>query len=258
MKFGIFLEIIWFYNIWVYNIWRQHGCDVVECMPLLFRKAKRCQDHFGFGKSLYSFVKILVKQFFIWQILCKTYGYQFFCRRESPKYTRQKLNEDNVATNFNRLTGLILCFKHIWFTWAVWRSNEISYLLRECIFKYGGSTSDYLNLSSLAVPCAAPPKILSSPVSPKNLKMPHPMERSWIYILYSDPANRVAAQQVNLNKFMSERLIKGTMNNMVSASSSRPLNRFPKSAEVEEMAKSLVIAYLCLRDDNTGHASIID
>lgn len=77
------------------------------------------------------------------------------------------------------------------------------------------------------------------------------------YILYSDPAIRDAALQGNLNKSMRERLIRGTMNNMVSASSSPPFNRFPKSTEIEEMAKSLIIAYPCLRDDETGHVSII-
>lgn len=74
-------------------------------------------------------------------------------------------------------------------------------------------------------------------------------------MLYSDPAIQNAASRGSFSKLEKERLIRGTMSNMVSASSAPPFNRFPKSSEIEEMAKSLVVVYPFLRDAETGHVS---
>ena len=43
---------------------------------------------------------------------------------------------------------------------------------------------------------------------------------------------------------------------MTSAASHHPFNRLPTTSELEEMAKSVVISYPCLRDAETGHVSI--
>ena len=74
-------------------------------------------------------------------------------------------------------------------------------------------------------------------------------------MLYSDPAVQTAASRGSFSKLEKERLIRGTMSNMVSASSAPPFNRFPKSGEIEGMAKSLVVLYILLRDTETGHVS---
>ena len=42
---------------------------------------------------------------------------------------------------------------------------------------------------------------------------------------------------------------------MVSAASNPPFNRFPTQSEIEEMSKSLIITYPCLKDGETGHVS---
>ena len=45
------------------------------------------------------------------------------------------------------------------------------------------------------------------------------------------------------------------MHNMIASCAS--FNRLPYVSEIEEMAKSLVITYPCLRDAETGHVSIV-
>ena len=64
-------------------------------------------------------------------------------------------------------------------------------------------------------------------------------------------------QDWKLEKKMRERLVRGTTNNMVSVASAPPLNRFPTQTEIEEMSKSLVIAYPSLKDKETGHVSVL-
>ena len=77
------------------------------------------------------------------------------------------------------------------------------------------------------------------------------------YSFYSDPEIQAAIREGKMDKKTRERLIRGTINNMISASSIPPFNRFPTPTEVEEMSKSLVITYTCLKDEETGHVSNI-
>ena len=60
-----------------------------------------------------------------------------------------------------------------------------------------------------------------------------------------------------MSKEIRNRLVRGTIHNMVTVASSSPFDRFPTHSELEEMSKSLVIRYTCLRDSETGHVSII-
>ena len=105
-------------------------------------------------------------------------------------------------------------------------------------------------------PAFSLPEISSSPIGHGSIHKPQPTKAPQ-YVLYSDPAIQDAASNGELNKSMRERLIRGTINNMVSTSSSLPSSRFPKSTELEEMAKSLIVAYPCLRDAETDHVSVL-
>ena len=108
--------------------------------------------------------------------------------------------------------------------------------------------------SPLVVSNINPLNLTSSPNSLSNLERPL-ATKGPVYMLYSDPAIQNAASRGSFSKLEKERLTRGTMSNMVSASSAPPFNRFPKSGEIEEMAKSLVVLYPFLRDAETGHVS---
>jgi hypothetical protein len=76
------------------------------------------------------------------------------------------------------------------------------------------------------------------------------------YICYSDVEIETAINKHGkLEKKLRERLIRGTINNMVSAASSAPFNRFPERGELEAMARMLIRKYPCLNDEETGHVS---
>jgi hypothetical protein len=120
-------------------------------------------------------------------------------------------------------------------------------------------------------PVAKAPKTPSSPLAISSvepaLKVPTPHTASIpnllkpvevpSYMIYSDPALVDAARKGSFKKTEYERLIRGTISNMISASTVPPFNRYPTSAELEEMSKSLVILYPFLRDAETSHVSII-
>ena len=61
-----------------------------------------------------------------------------------------------------------------------------------------------------------------------------------------------AAKTGNVPNELCHRLIRGTIHCMCSLSLSPPYSRYPTSQELEEMAKSLVIEYPCLKDKITG------
>ena len=76
------------------------------------------------------------------------------------------------------------------------------------------------------------------------------------YTCYSDVEIETALnKQGKLEKKLRERLVCGTINNMVSAASSAPFNRFPEKEELEAMARMLIREYPCLNDEETGHVS---
>lgn len=76
-------------------------------------------------------------------------------------------------------------------------------------------------------------------------------------MMYSDPAIVDAAHKGHFKKPEYERLIRGTISNMISASTAPPFNRYPTSAELEQMSKSLIVRYPFLRDAETNHVCII-
>ncbi|XP_028416856.1 uncharacterized protein LOC114541067 [Dendronephthya gigantea] len=94
------------------------------------------------------------------------------------------------------------------------------------------------------------PKDIQSHIKPLVVNAP-------TYTFYSDLHIQAAVREGKMDKKIRERLIRGTINNMVSASSVPPFNRFPTSIEISEMAKSLIIAYPCLKDEETGHCMVL-
>jgi hypothetical protein len=89
------------------------------------------------------------------------------------------------------------------------------------------------------------PSVLIEPVS---MKRP-------AYTIYSDADVLCSSKNGAMSSDIRNRLVRGTIHNMVSAASSPPFNRFPTQSEIEEMSKSLTITYPCLRDGETGHVS---
>ena len=58
-----------------------------------------------------------------------------------------------------------------------------------------------------------------------------------------------------MSKELRHRLIRCTMSNMVAAAFLPPFNRRPYNNEILEMAKSLLLKYPCLKDDNDSPVS---
>jgi hypothetical protein len=75
------------------------------------------------------------------------------------------------------------------------------------------------------------------------------------YTIYSDADVHCSSKNGAMSSDIRNRLVRGTIHNMVSAASSPPFNRFPTQSEIEEMSKSLIITYPCLKDGETGHVS---
>lgn len=85
-----------------------------------------------------------------------------------------------------------------------------------------------------------------------SVKLKHPE-----YSIYVDPEIRTAADSGKMSSELKCRLVRATIHNMISAAASPPFSRYPLTAELEEMAKSLIMIYPCLKDPETGHVSII-
>ena len=76
------------------------------------------------------------------------------------------------------------------------------------------------------------------------------------YTCYSDVEIQIAIkEQGKLEKKLRERPVRAIINNMVSAASSAPFNRFPEKEELKDMARMLIRVYPCLNDEETGHVS---
>ena len=73
--------------------------------------------------------------------------------------------------------------------------------------------------------------------------------------MYQDEVISNAAKLGKIPVELYHRLIRGTVHCMNAISSAPPFNRYPTSAELQEMAKSLVIEYPCINDKETGHVS---
>ncbi len=56
---------------------------------------------------------------------------------------------------------------------------------------------------------------------------------------------------------LRQRLVRATISNMMATAYGPPFNRLPSNQEMNEMAKSLVITYSCLKDNDTGHVSTL-
>ena len=72
------------------------------------------------------------------------------------------------------------------------------------------------------------------------------------YILYQDEEIVSVANAGKLSMELYHRLIRGTIHCMNAISSAPPFQRYPTSAELEEMAKSLIVEYPHLKDEETG------
>ena len=77
-----------------------------------------------------------------------------------------------------------------------------------------------------------------------------------VYAIYTDADVQASEKNGKMSSDIRNRLVRGTIHSMVSTASNPPFNRFPTQSELEEMSKSLVIKYTCLRDNDTGHVSI--
>ena len=73
------------------------------------------------------------------------------------------------------------------------------------------------------------------------------------YTIYTDAEIISGSKAGSISTEVRHRLIRGTMHNMIASCAS--FNRLPYVSEIEKMAKTLVIAYPCLRDAETGHVS---
>ena len=78
-----------------------------------------------------------------------------------------------------------------------------------------------------------------------------------VYSIYTDADVLSSDKNGQMSKEIRNRLVRGTIHNMVTVASSSPFGRFPTHSELEEMSKSLVIRYPCLRDSETGHGVIL-
>ena len=75
--------------------------------------------------------------------------------------------------------------------------------------------------------------------------------------MYQDEAIVTASKSGNLPTELYHRLIRGTLHCINAISSAPPFDRYPTSGELEEMSKSLVAEYPCIKDEETGHVSFI-
>ena len=93
---------------------------------------------------------------------------------------------------------------------------------------------------------------VSTPKPAKHVQLRYPE-----YNVYMDPEISAAAKLGSMSKELKFGLVRATIHNMISTAASPPFSRYPLTAEIEEMAKSLIIAYPCLRDPESAHVSNI-
>ena len=86
------------------------------------------------------------------------------------------------------------------------------------------------------------------PAKLKAIKVEHPE-----YSVYVDAEICAASKSGKMSNELKCRQVRATIHNMMSAAAHPPFSRYPLTMELEEMAKSLTIAYPCLRDPDTGH-----
>eukprot|EP00112_Aurelia_sp_Birch-Aquarium-sp1_P023159 Seg679.17 transcript_id=Seg679.17/GoldUCD/mRNA.D3Y31 product="hypothetical protein" protein_id=Seg679.17/GoldUCD/D3Y31 len=91
------------------------------------------------------------------------------------------------------------------------------------------------------------PQTSSTPKS-RQLSVANP-----VYTIYSDVEALSGAGAGTMTAETRHRLVRGTIHIMVSAASQPPFNRLPSTVELEEMSKSLILTYPCLRDPEAGH-----
>ena len=99
---------------------------------------------------------------------------------------------------------------------------------------------------------ASPSPVLSNIPTMKRSTNKLELERPE-YTIYADAEIISGSKAGSISTEVRHRLIRGTMHNMIASCAS--FNRLPYVSEIEEMAKSLVITYPCLRDAETGHVS---
>ena len=102
---------------------------------------------------------------------------------------------------------------------------------------------------------ATPPYSPAMPDASSQWKVHKAQMMSPEYIIYRDKDIDLASQAGNIPKELRHRLIRSTISNMQAVAYCAPFNRRPSNAEVQEMAKSLVMTYPCLKDPQTGHVS---
>ena len=93
--------------------------------------------------------------------------------------------------------------------------------------------------------------IATSTPKRRKMKLEHPS-----YTVYADTEILAGSKSNNISNEARNRLIRGTIHNMTSLAASHPFCRLPTAFELEEMAKSIVVMYPCLKDADTGHVSI--
>ena len=89
-------------------------------------------------------------------------------------------------------------------------------------------------------------------VKKSKIKIPSPE-----YIIYHDHDLDAAAKAGKIAPDLRQRLVRATISNMMAMAYGSPFNRLPTNPELNEMAKSLVITYPCLKDKDTGHVSLL-
>lgn len=102
----------------------------------------------------------------------------------------------------------------------------------------------------LKVSTPKPVKYSKAEPPTKRVKVEHPE-----YSVYVDSELRAIAKSGKMSTALKQRLIRSTIVNMTAAAASEPFCRYPLTAEIEEMAKSLIVVYPCLKDPETGHVS---
>ena len=94
----------------------------------------------------------------------------------------------------------------------------------------------------------SPNSVISTPLSHRRLEI-----RSPDYTVYKDKDLDAASNTGSITSELRHRLIRATISNMQAAAYSPPFSRLPTGAELNEMAKSLIMIYPPLKDEETSH-----
>lgn len=74
-----------------------------------------------------------------------------------------------------------------------------------------------------------------------------------MYTIYSDEDLLKAAKEGHVPSELYHRMIRGTIHCMMATAMLPPFQRCPSTLELEEMAKSLILQYPCIKDKETNH-----